>query len=74
MFARRKLCLFAERASGARYPKILNPTPYPRAQVQVVYTSSNGYADSWGKLYPFYVNKLCQLQDKVEQKLGALHG
>lgn len=45
-----------------------------RAQVQVVYTSSNGYADSWGKLYPFYVNKLCQLQDKVEEKLGALHG
>jgi hypothetical protein len=43
-------------------------------QVQVVYTSSNGYSNSWGKLFPFYVNKLCQLQDKIEQHLTGLKG
>ncbi len=37
----------------------------------MIYHSTNGYADSWGKLYPFYVNKLCQVQDALEQHLAT---
>ena len=37
----------------------------------MIYHSTNGYADSWGKLYPFYVNKLCHVQDAIEQHLAT---
>ncbi|KAK9839695.1 hypothetical protein WJX81_006711 [Elliptochloris bilobata] len=45
--------------------------PAGEYNVQVIYHSTNGYADSWGKLYPFYVNELCQLQDKIEKHLAT---